>query len=298
MMLDIPINLYGLFLVEPLQISPSVDGYIVVALTLWRVCFFLFLTYCIQATYIVRLHLINREMEGGQCSYDLHLQIICVFVFVAAGFQELCEIIDFVSLLYWIPSSSDHYESVGSQGEVFNIQATDGPERRGFRAAMWRMAVRLNKGKGAKGWRLKESSCLWKSICFWVIAVPRLLICFFLVRFASGFLVRSPTEKMIVDTVAALFVLEIGGFIFGAFTTTEVKQHLAGMDGIKVVTSQWQRLAAFMFVHFFCPLVCVCCAVGMVYYLRQDCPDEDFLSSLLSFNRWKALLLEGVEHED
>jgi len=307
--LEVPQNLYGLFLVEPLQMKPSVDGWLIIALLVCRAWFFILVTYFVQATYIVRLHVINHDMTGEQCTNDLHLQVTCIFVLTAAGFQELREIIDFASLLYWLPVIGifDGYQKVETasarrDGEVFNAEAEAQAQRSpGFRSALWRLAARgsrKNLQAGEKLWRLQGASRLWKGICACIVVLPRLIICMALVRFASGFLMRKPEESMVVDTVAALFVLEISGFLFNAFTTDEVKQQLVATEGIKIVTSQWHRIAMFVFVHFVYPLLCVGFAVGMVYYLRGDCTDEtSFFASLASFDSWKAVLSQGFEHE-
>lgn len=311
--IEVPSNLYGLFLVEPLQMNPGADGWVVIVLVFCRAWFFILVTYFVQATYIVRLHVINKEIEGGQCEHDLHLQVVCIFVLAAAGFQELREIMDFGSLLYWLEvksfGESLEYTRM-AQGEVFNKEETLKKEKQGyfgFRAAMSKMANRDGNRRfshDGKVWQLQGCPRAWKAICVIVIVIPRLVIIAALFRFATGFLVRAEEEKMVVDTVAALFILEIAGFIFGAFTTNEVKSHLSAMEGVKKVTSQWQRIATFMFVQFLYPLLCVSIAVGTVYYLRDHCDDESkFFDLLTDFNGWKTVIAEGFmkatgnEHE-
>lgn len=303
MILEIPNNLHGLFLVEPLQLSPSVDGWAIVILAVFRVFFFTLTSYFIQATYIVRLHSITHKLEGGECKHDLHIEMVCTFVLVAAGFEELRAIIDFAALLYAVPvvplrNPNRSYASVRKQhGEVFDA-AESLPAKQGMfglRAGMKKM-VGLESNAGIlHEWRLDGASYAWKSICFCAVVIPRLLICAALIRVAAGFIMRNDEEVAITSTVGALFVLEICSFLYKAFITNEVKQHLGTMEGVKTVTSTWIRMTGFVMVHFVYPLLCVACAGGLVYYFQERCEDGEnhFFSSLFTFSGWKDFMLKA-----
>lgn len=251
--------------------------------------FFVLLAYLIQVTYIVRIHIINIELAGHQCEHHLHLQVTCLFVFSMAGFQELRDCMDFLGVLYWCPTGD--YTNLQSQhGAVLADESHELRQRNGWRK-MFRRNNREPKSWNAISWKLEQMPLVWKVTCAVVVFIPRLMICGALLRVAAGFIMRSTEEKMIVDTVAALFILEISSFIYNAFTTHAVKDDMAGLGGLTILTSKRLRVLSFVFVNFVYPLAVIGFSISVVWYLRIECADEDyFFSELLSVKLWREIL--------
>eukprot|EP00439_Symbiodinium_sp_Y106_P059300 s1686_g8.t1 len=94
---------------------------------------------------------------------------------------------------------------------------------------------------------------------------------------------QGPTESMVIDTVAALFISDIGTFMFHAFTTNSVKNNLRRMPPVEFTSNNCARLLSFFLVNFVLPIITVGLSVAMVWYLRSHCgPDQDFTSALRS----------------
>merc|ERR1711964_331216 len=106
-----------------------------------------------------------------------------------------------------------------------------------------------------------------------IVALPRLVICSVLVVVASGYIVRSSETDMIIDTVAALFIVDIDEFMYHAFTTSSVKQQMEAMEGLEFMPSNMDRLLSFFFVNFIYPLMIILCAITLVWHQRLDCGD-------------------------
>eukprot|EP00441_Pelagodinium_beii_P036705 CAMPEP_0197627466 /NCGR_PEP_ID=MMETSP1338-20131121/6077_1 /TAXON_ID=43686 ORGANISM="Pelagodinium beii, Strain RCC1491" /NCGR_SAMPLE_ID=MMETSP1338 /ASSEMBLY_ACC=CAM_ASM_000754 /LENGTH=325 /DNA_ID=CAMNT_0043198201 /DNA_START=78 /DNA_END=1055 /DNA_ORIENTATION=- len=289
--LQVPCDLYGLFVVEPLQLNVHVDGWIIFFLELARTLFLVAVNFSIQLLYVSRIHHLNRRNDGAQCGKENpYMQLVCVFVFTTSIFKELRSCGDLFELLLRCPVRENNgYINLGvgggsasqqSHGVVLHAEGDVQPPK-GFTDRLVQAAKLYRSGSKQHVWTLGSMTNLWKIFCLFFVAVPRSIICLLLLKVASGFVVRSSEETMVVDTVAALFIVDIGNFMYNAFTTNAVKQHLERMPALELQPSNCVRLMNFFLVNFMLPVVTIVFSVGIVWYLRQHCgPQADLFSAL------------------
>jgi len=288
--LQVPCDLYGLFVAEPLQLNVRIDGYVIFFLEMIRTVFFLAVNFGIQLMYVTRIHKINRQNEGAQCEpRKAYLQLVCIFVFATSIFKELRNCTDFLDLLIRCPvRESDGYVRVGvgggcdgKHGAVLHSECE--PPSSSFRDRLFKLARLYRCEQKDHLWSLGSMTGLWKLVCVIFVALPRIVLCLLLLKVASGFIARSTEESMVIDTVAALFISDIGTFMFHAFTTNSVKNNLRRMPPVEFTSNNCARLLSFFLVNFVLPIITVGLSVAMVWYLRSHCgPDQDFTSALRS----------------
>lgn len=299
--LHLPNDLYGLFVAEPLQLDASVDGWAIVILAMTRAFFFIALNFAIQMLYVVRIHRLSVEMQGEQCRHEhSYMQVVCVFVFGVSIFRELRDCMDFVALVVRCPVSREggyvgmgssrgpdgsHYRhgavlsSQGSSGAVLSQERASGASR----ILSWarRREAPISKEGGPHAWSLDSMRRSWKVACLLFVGLPRVFVCSLFAKVGAGFIVRSPEEDIIIDTVAVLFVVDVGTFMYNAFTTNAVKQQLEQMKPVEWQPSNAHRLMAFLYVNFAYPVLLICFSITVVWYSRNACGEgEDFQSSL------------------
>jgi len=288
--LHVPCDLYGLFVVEPLQLNIHVDGWIIFFFEMARTMFFVAVNFGIQLLYVSRIHRLNRHNDGAQCSRDNPcMQLVCVFVFATSIFKELRSCSDLFELLLRCPvKENSGYINLGVggvdgqqlHGVVLHAEG-EAQQPKGFtdRLVLWAKLQR--NGSKQHIWTLGSMTNFWKVLCLFFVALPRIIICMLLLKVASGFIVRSSEETMVVDTVAALFIVDIGTFMYNAFTTNAVKQHLERMPALELQPSNCVRLMNFFLVNFMLPVITVIFSLGIVWYLRQECGPDAGLFSVL-----------------
>mmetsp|Transcript_48712 Transcript_48712/g.87505 ORF Transcript_48712/g.87505 Transcript_48712/m.87505 type:complete len:305 (+) Transcript_48712:85-999(+) len=291
-MLSVPCDLYGLFVAEPLQLNVRVDGYVIFFLEMTRTIFFLVVNFGIQLLYVTKIHKINRQNEGAQCEpKKAFLQLVCIFVFATSIFKELRNCIDFLDLLIRCPVKDvDGYVrmgvgggSEGNQHGAVLYNESDPATAGGFRDRLYKLAKLYRSETKEHVWSLGSMTYLWKLVCIVLVGLPRIVLCLLLLKVASGFIARSSQESMIIDTVAALFISDIGTFMFHAFTTNSVKNNLRRMPALELASNNCARLVAFLLVNFVLPIITVVLSGAIVWFLRRQCAaDQDFYSAMRS----------------
>eukprot|EP00931_Biecheleriopsis_adriatica_P015598 TRINITY_DN11828_c0_g1_i1.p1 TRINITY_DN11828_c0_g1~~TRINITY_DN11828_c0_g1_i1.p1 ORF type:complete len:355 (+),score=66.44 TRINITY_DN11828_c0_g1_i1:44-1066(+) len=288
--LSVPCDLYGLFLAEPLQLDVHVDGWIIFFLEMARCVFFVMANFGIQLLYVTRIHHLNRRNEGAQCRPENpYMQLVCVFVFATSTFKELRSCSDLFDLLLRCPvNEKNGYIHLGvgggsddrhRHGAVLHAEGEEQKGQRGLTERLVQWAKVYRSGQKQHVWTLTSMSNKWKAVCVVFVALPRIVLCLLLLKVASGFIVRSSEENMVVDTVAALFIVDIGTFMYNAFTTNTVKQNLERMPPLELHSSNCVKLLNFFLVNFMLPFLTVAFSIGVVWYLRQTCPQEaDFMT--------------------
>ncbi|CAE7356554.1 PPT2 [Symbiodinium natans] len=264
--LAVPCDLYGLFVAEPLQLNVRVDGYVIFFLEMTRTVFFLAVNFGIQLMYVTRIHKINRQNEGSQCEpRKAYLQLVCIFVFATSIFKELRNCTDFLDLLIRCPvKESDGYTRVGVGGcaaaLAFWKPKSNSRQLITHRVAPSSATAEDRLFKLARLYRCEQKdhiwsmTYLWKMVCIVFVALPRIVLCLLLLKVASGFIARSNEESMVIDTVAALFISDIGTFMFHAFTTNSVKNNLRRMPAVEFTSTNCARLLSFFLVNFVLPV--------------------------------------------
>jgi hypothetical protein len=276
--LHVPCDLYGLFLVEPLQLDVSVDGLTVVFLAMTRAFVFVALNFAIQVLYVVRIHRMSVDM---QCGHEhACMQVVCVFVFGISICSELRRCADFLELVAKCPASGEGggYVSVARrsnasprQGAVLCQETAERPS--GFRDRVANWVRKSSVPDKTRVWTLGAMDHRWKAVCLVLVGVPRVLICCLLANSGAHFIVRSP--DIIVDTVAVLFVVDVATFIYSAFTTNAVKQQLEMVQPLEWHPCNTRRFVSFLFVNFAYPVLLVCFSVAVVCCSRQACHKGD-----------------------
>eukprot|EP00439_Symbiodinium_sp_Y106_P030142 s5773_g3.t1 len=199
--LQVPCDLYGLFVAEPLQLNVRIDGYVIFFLEMIRTVFFLAVNFGIQLMYVTRIHKINRQNEGAQCEpRKAYLQLVCIFVFATSIFKELRNCTDFLDLLIRCPvRESDGYVRVGvgggcdgKHGAVLHSECE--PPSSSFRDRLSKLARLYRCEQKDHLWSLGSMTGLWKLVCVIFVALPRIVLCLLLLKVASGFIARSTEE--------------------------------------------------------------------------------------------------------
>lgn len=277
--LHVPCDLYGLFVAEPLQLDASVDGWTIIFLVMTRAFFFIALNFIIQMLYVVKIHRlsVDSQSEPREEQERFYMQVVCVFVFGISIFRELRDCIDFLALVVRCPVSRDGgYQGIGRgsdgsrrHGAVLSQERPSGTFKFHDKFLSW--ATR--RSSKTHVWTLGSMSYSWKVVCLLFVGMPRILFCSLFAKVGAGFIVRSP--DIIIDTVGVLFVVEIGTFMYNAFTTNAVKQQLEQLQPIEWFPSNARRLAAFLFVNFAYPLLLICFSVAVVWYSRKACGEHE-----------------------
>lgn len=279
--LHLPCDLYGLFVAEPLQLDASVDGWTLIFLVMTRAFFFIALNFLIQLLYVVKIHRLSVELQAEPREQErFYMQVVCVFVFGISIFRELRDCIDFLALVVRCPVSRDGgYRGIGG--------GSDGSHRHGAVLSQERssgtsgiLSWARRRSSKTHVWTLGSMSYSWKVVCFLFVGMPRIMFCSLFAKVGAGFIVRSP--DIIIDTVGVLFVVEIGTFMYNAFTTNAVKQQLEQLQPIEWYPSNARRLAAFLFVNFAYPVLLICFSVAVVWYSRKARGDHEDLGSSLA----------------
>ncbi|CAK0823520.1 unnamed protein product [Prorocentrum cordatum] len=279
--LYVPCDLYGLFVVEPLQLDASIDGWTIVSLAMMRAFVFIALNFSIQVLYVVRIHRMSVDMQDQQwCHEHSCMQVVCVFVFGISICSELRGCADFLLLVVRCPASGSGYAGIGDgpdrpqrHGAVLSQEAVERPG--GLRARIANWAKRSSAVDQTRVWTLGSLDHRWKAVCFLFVGVPRVVICCLLANSGARFIVRSP--DIIVDTVAVLFVVDVAAFMYSAFTTNAVKQQLEMVQPLECYPCNTRRLVSFLFVNFAYPVLLVCFSVAVVWCSREGCrKSEDF----------------------
>lgn len=281
--LSVPCDLYGLFVAEPLQLDRHVDGWLIVLLVMIRAFLFIALNFTIQMLYVVRIHKLSVEMQGEQCRHKTaYMQVICVFVFGISIFRELRNCVDFMVLVYRSPVSRNRgYVGIGNGDGSHRHGAVLHEENKGPTASILSWARRRSLLSKTHTWTLGSMTYSWKCTCFLCVGLPRLLIGLLFAKVGAGFIVRAEERDIIIDTVAVLFVVDIGTFMYNAFTTNSVKQQVERAKPVEWFPSNTHRVLAFVFVNFAYPVLLIAFSIAAVWYSRKACdPSEDFQSTL------------------
>jgi hypothetical protein len=278
--LHLPNDLYGLFVAEPLQLDASVDGWTIIILVMTRAFFFIVLNFIIQMLYVVKIHRLSVDLDP--CVQErFYMQVVCVFVFGISIFRQLRDCIDFLALVVRCPVARDGgYRGIGRGADGLHRHgAVLSQERPSGTSSILNWARRRESSK-THVWTLGSMSYSWKVVCIMFVGMPRILFCSLFAKVGAGFIVRSP--EIIIDTVGVLFVVEIGTFMYNAFTTNAVKQQLEQLQPIEWYPSNARRLAAFLFVNFAYPVLLICFSVAVVWYSRKSCGEHEDLGSSLA----------------
>jgi len=273
----VPCDLYGLFVAEPLQLNTEIDGHVIVALVMFRLCFFVIANYTIQMLYIGRINKLALDLEGNQCdNIHVYMQLVCVFVFTTSIFREFRDALNLADLLIRAPVEQN--EIIDAKHGAVLLAHEDRLQRKpGF-------VDRLMKWQRSRGefnietkWTLGAMSKRWKVGCLLLLVFPRMMVTLLLTKVGTSFIVRASEEFMIADTVAALFIVDIDHFIYHAFTTHVVQQQLEGMKALKVHFSNFYRVSNFFSVNFLCPLGILMFTFSVVWSARLVCDEEESL---------------------
>merc|ERR1712176_1194985 len=77
---------------------------------------------------------------------------------------------------------------------------------------------------------------------------------------------------MMMNTLAVVFVAEIEGFLYVAFTSDAMRYNLENVQPVTVDLTNRQRLAQWFGSSIMCPLLTICVAALVVYHARVlDC---------------------------
>jgi hypothetical protein len=273
----LPCDLYGLFVAEPLQLNADVDGHVIVALVMFRLCFFVVVNYVIQMLYIGRINKLALDLEGNQCdNTHMYMQLVCVFVFTTSIFREFRDALNLAHLLIRAPT--EQYQTIDTQHGAVLLAHEDRLAGKGTssfvdKLSSWQRS--RSEFNVERKWTLDAMSKGWKVGCLLLLVFPRMMVTLLLTKVGTGFIVRASEEFMIADTVAALFIVEIDHFIYHAFTTHAVQQQLEGMKTLKVQFSNLYRVSNFFSVNFLCPLGILIFTFSVVWSARLVCAEEE-----------------------
>jgi hypothetical protein len=255
-------------------------------LVMTRAFFFIALTFMIQMLYVVKIHRrsVQLQSEPDVLEERFLIQVVCVFVFGISIFRELRDCIDFLELVVRCPVSRDvGYQSIGHGSDGSHrhgaVLSQESPQERPSGTNWKSNILNFARTRSSKThvWTLGSMSYSWKVVCLLFVGVPRILFCSLFAKVGAGFIVLSP--DIIIDTVGVLFVVDIGEFMYNAFTTNAVKQQLEQLQPIEWYPSNARRLAAFLIMNFAYPVLLVCFSVAVVSYSRKDCSEHDNLGS-------------------
>eukprot|EP00929_Paragymnodinium_shiwhaense_P018078 TRINITY_DN12803_c0_g1_i1.p1 TRINITY_DN12803_c0_g1~~TRINITY_DN12803_c0_g1_i1.p1 ORF type:complete len:310 (+),score=66.42 TRINITY_DN12803_c0_g1_i1:69-998(+) len=269
----IPQDLYGLFLIEPLQLNCEVDGCAVVALAMMRSAFFVAMLYTIQLFFISQIQQQN-DVHADICGHGRPaLQMVCVFVFSVSIFRELLHAYNLFELLWHCPIKAANR---GSYTELIGTSNSNGShgavlqrnEKKGGMSSIMRWARKQTK---KTVWSLDNMTICWKAISLAFVAVPRMVIGALLAWVGVGFIMKSDEDTLMFDTLSCVFVVDICALMYGAFTTDIVKHQVQEAKPVEWHPSNSQRLAMFLFSSFLHPAIVVGYTFGTVNYWRHEC---------------------------
>eukprot|EP00746_Dinoflagellata_sp_MGD_P040598 gnl/MRDRNA2_/MRDRNA2_19811_c0_seq1.p1 gnl/MRDRNA2_/MRDRNA2_19811_c0~~gnl/MRDRNA2_/MRDRNA2_19811_c0_seq1.p1 ORF type:complete len:301 (-),score=37.16 gnl/MRDRNA2_/MRDRNA2_19811_c0_seq1:79-981(-) len=295
----VPCNLYGLAVVEPLQLDRHIDGFVIYFMELSRLVFLLCLNYATQLAFIRRIaQIIQGDSEQqayeyqfwgrADCSDETYkLQLICVFVFCVTTFAELRETCDLANALYhcpvkgykWIPSldAGRAFGAVGKQG-VLEVDAAEDSAAKGGVANVLHAAFgavgeedKLEE-KEANNWNFRAMTKRYKVAIMICIVIPKLIIGLLLTYIGAAYILHSDDpETLILNTMAVNFVLDIDEYFYSSFTSNSVRNRLAECHEIVLNFSNWERLASFLFLDLLLPSCLAIVTYTLVSYNRSHC---------------------------
>jgi hypothetical protein len=288
--LMLPPGMSSMFIIEPLILNKKTDGCFIYYGEFIRLAILVYFGFGIQALFIYQIVSWDMLCVQDEEVISQILQIFCAFVFEIAVFSQIRKSFDMAFLLSLAPSASgqqhwdlaSHLTSEGARGAV----VTEGEIN-------WLHAqVRRARGKPKEDtaeWSLKKMTIKYKMWAISGIAMPKLLLNVALSVVAGIWIPKSTTtEKLVLNTLAVNFIVEVDHLLYSAFVSDGQKQdlehHTPIMRKVKVGRG-WDRVCRWLVTAYLVPVVVVSGSVLIVnleYQISSRCDQERSLFSIFS----------------
>lgn len=275
---QLPVNVYGLAIAEPLQLDAQVDGPFIVGMEYFRVLSLLVLTYVVQCGFlkVVRQMYVSdwHSQLHDTCSEDLYfLQHVCIFIFCVAVWGSISSTMDMIVGISGAPIKQGYSSlSLRSQQTSHGVVVEADHENDATNAADW-MRRRMKKAVTKEyHWNLSGITTVSKCCALLGVALPKLMIGTATMVFGCQFIMLSPdSESLIMNSLAFLFILDIDDYFYHSFTTTTIKARLEDMEPIELNPAGFDRIAHWWWKTFCVPLLLCSATHGVVYLHRKHC---------------------------
>jgi len=229
------------------------------------------LVFILQLFFMSQIH--RQNEQANTCSHGRpSLQLVCVFVFFVSMFKELLHAGTLFELLWYCPVQTralPRYAGLPGTADVQHGAVLQKQASKGAMASLMRWAGAPGSRKHV--WSLEHMTTRWKTVCFGLVAVPRLLIGCVLTWVGAGFIMKSAESNIIFDTLSCVFIVDLSALIYGAFTTEIVKEKMEEAHAVEKYPSNAHRLAMFLFSSFIHPALVVLFTATTVKYWRKEC---------------------------
>merc|ERR1740139_685530 len=89
----------------------------------------------------------------------------------------------------------------------------------------------------------------YKVLMLCIIAVPKLVLSVLLALAGGNYIIGSPDrETLILNTLAITFIVEVDEFLYKAFTSPPVQEHLENSEPVTVVLDSKDALIQWFFI--------------------------------------------------
>mmetsp|Transcript_25986 Transcript_25986/g.60070 ORF Transcript_25986/g.60070 Transcript_25986/m.60070 type:complete len:340 (+) Transcript_25986:147-1166(+) len=298
MELNVPTNLAGMAIVEPLALDVKHDGRLVYITELARCYFLLLLQYAIQCYFIYYLAVINHRKEFSvKCSdnwHDVGLELVCVFIYCLAVWAEIDDAIGTVMLLWshpsvqlaermeadeqagkkgytkYMPVSTGLTSSISNRtvasGAVLEADKSEETTTQSLTSFVFHTVTRTKK-PGMKQWDLTQMGRCYKMWTILTIGIPKVIIILFVGYFGGLYICYSPSpEAMIQNSLAMTFVVEVEHILYKAFTPPASADHLENAKGFTVPLNNNLRLLLWFITAAIYPVVTLCSTLFIVLH--------------------------------
>mmetsp|Transcript_62733 Transcript_62733/g.149674 ORF Transcript_62733/g.149674 Transcript_62733/m.149674 type:complete len:332 (-) Transcript_62733:75-1070(-) len=303
MELNIPSNLSGLAIAEPLALDVKHDGRFVFTIELLRCYLLLFLQYAIQVYFIYQIAAINTLHENPvACSDDRHdiiLEMVSVFVFILAVWDEFDSSLGTLMMLWSAPSTqlqeklrekepktarympltaSTPNKDSGSKSTSGAVLEATHPQGSGSGSStnlggVTSFVFQLGKKKAAKGmkqWSLDEMGRCYKGWSLLIVGLPKIFTTVCVGYFGGLYICYSEDrEALLQNTLAMTFVVEVEYLLFKAFTPVATSSHLEHAKGVPVELNNTMRFMLWFLSAAVYPVLTMCSTVFIVLHANQ-----------------------------
>mmetsp|Transcript_14419 Transcript_14419/g.26577 ORF Transcript_14419/g.26577 Transcript_14419/m.26577 type:complete len:319 (-) Transcript_14419:58-1014(-) len=295
MELNIPANLCGLAIAEPLALDLKHDGRLVYWVELLRCYFLLLLQYAIQVYFIYQIAIINERNEFiVTCSdtpHDVILEMVCVFVFILAVWAEFDNSVGTVMLLWNSPSAqlreklqeretknprflplapSSSLKEAGcssTSGAVLEAEGQTLPSSQSLSSFVFQMGKAKAAKPGMKQWNLDGMSRRYKVWAMVMIGLPKVFTTLS-VGYAGGLYIcySKDPESLLQNSLAMTFVVEVENLLYKAFTPVATANHLEHAKSVPISLNNFLRLSLWFVSAAVYPVLTLCSTVGIVLH--------------------------------